>query len=121
MADEQASLTAGDWIGFVMAAGLVVGLLAFPLFAGPFEAMFADFGAGAHLPVLTQLALTPWFAPLLAVLPAGALGVALMPRFSRLGRRLAIVAAFIAGSVLLAGCVVALYLPIVALSGAIQG
>lgn len=119
MADEDASLSAGDWIGFVLAAVAVGGLLVFPFFTRPFEAMFMDFGAADQLPGLTKLALKPWFGPSLAVLPAAALGAALVSSFRRPWRRVAIVASFVTASLLLAACVAALYLPIVEVSGAI--
>lgn len=79
-----------------------------------------EFGAGDSLPGLTRLALQPWFAPALAVLPLVGLGAALVPRFSRLVRRVLIVAGFFAAVVLLAAGVIALYLPLHQLASGVR-
>ncbi|HOX44913.1 MAG TPA: hypothetical protein PK668_15040 [Myxococcota bacterium] len=92
------ALTAGDWIGAVIALLTAGGLvLEGALWLPSWEGMFRDFGSSAALPGLTRVVLWTPFAFLAAGLPLAALGLALLPR----GRGLAWRRAWIVGGFLL--------------------
>lgn len=114
----DASLTAGDYIGFVLLSLVCGFLLLFPWAVAPaFITMFSDLGGA--LPALTQWALTPWFAPLLGGASL-ALGVAGLAANLSLGkRRVMIVAAFLAACASGALVLTAMYLPIFELADAV--
>jgi len=92
-------LTAGDWLGALLAfLGSVALVLEGALWLPAWEGMFSDFGSRAVLPRLTSVVLWPPFAWLAACLPLAALGLALLPRGRGLAwRRAWIVAGFLLG------------------------
>ncbi|MBN2494151.1 MAG: hypothetical protein JXR96_06140 [Deltaproteobacteria bacterium] len=113
------ALSALDWIGLALSAMAATALVVAPWTAGPsFRAMFADFAC--ELPALTELCLSVWFPPSLAV-PAIALAVAaLTGRRSTWLRRVLIAGAFFAALAGLAAFACGLYAPIFDLAGAVQ-
>lgn len=96
----------------------VLGLLAFPIVALRFGAMFADMGP-TSLPVPTRLALVPWFSIGVGLALCAATALSMLARDAVL-RRLALACTFILASSTLAFCVVAMYLPIFSLAGKIR-
>ncbi len=113
------ALTVLDGIGIFLTGLLALGLLAFPVVGARYQAMYADFGSQA-LPLLSRLAMSLWFPPMLGVLVAAAVAVALTRRASLGVRRGLVVGAFVLGAVCLATCWVAVYLPIFQLAGQIR-
>lgn len=115
---ERSSLTALDWIGGVVALAATFSLAAFSGIGGTFAAMYTDLGG--PLPALTRLVLEAWFPLALALVPGGMLGAA--ARVRGLGAcRALIVLAFVVATASLVLCIVGAYLPIFAVSGAVQG
>lgn len=108
-----------DWLGAVWTGFAVLGLLAFPLAAGSYRAMYADFGDAA-LPTLTHIVTQPWVPPLLAVVPLALLINAFRSNVGVGARRSSVVAAFVLSSVLVAACLWAVYLPIFDLADAVS-
>lgn len=116
---DASAFTVLDWIGVVLAGLAAVGLLGFPIVGASFGGMYGDFGSQA-LPLLTRLAVSLWFPPLLGALVAAAIAVAVTRRASLTVRRGLVVGAFVVGAVSLASCCVAVYLPIFQLAGQIR-
>jgi hypothetical protein len=110
-----------DWIGTLVALASVVALLGFPFIAKSFRAMFLDFGNSLDsLPLLTRLALTPWF-PLVLASPACLCLWAGSRRARPLRqRRLFVVGAFVLGIAGLAVCFVGVYEPVFQVSDKIK-
>lgn len=113
------ALTALDWIAIVVTGLLALGLLSFPVVGAQYRAMYADFGS-QPLPLLTRLAVSLWFPPLLGALVAAAVAIAVARGVSLGTRRGLVVGAFILGAICLASCWVAVYLPIFQLAGQIR-
>lgn len=115
---KLAAFTVMDWVGVVGAGLAVLGLLAFPMVAASFSAMYADFG-GSSLPALTNFVTLPFTPLLLASVPLGLLIFGLRPGVSLGHRRVQVVAAFVLSWIFVAVSVVGLYLPIFEIAGAI--
>ncbi|MCA9551761.1 MAG: hypothetical protein KC933_17120 [Myxococcales bacterium] len=114
---ERDTFTALDWIAAVLAGLVALGLFLFPVIViPPWRSMLAELGGA--VPGLTQLALTPWFAPAHGLVAVVLLGMGARGRLTR--RRAAVVAAFFWGAAALAANITALYLPIFQLSGTIE-
>jgi hypothetical protein len=119
MNTREQALTALDWIAVVMAAAGALALIVGGLALGPmFQAMYGDFGSPEALATVTQLALRPWAAAVLATPTLLMLALAKvadsLPR-----RRMLIVGAFVASLFGWGAYLWALYLPIFELAGAV--
>lgn len=113
------SFTVLDWLGAVWTGFAVLGLLAFPVVAGSFRAMYAEFG-DVELPALTHFVTQPWVPPVLAVGPVVLLILGFRTRIGLGRRRFSVVMAFLLSSVLVAVCLWGVYLPLFDLAGAIS-
>jgi hypothetical protein len=116
------ALTAGDWIGAIMALLGAVALTLEGLWWLPaWSAMFRDFAAQDTLPRLTNVVLWAPFPYLLALGPLAAVAMALAPRARGLAwRRGWIVGGFVLGLFGLCFVEWAVRLPLVQLAGAIR-
>jgi hypothetical protein len=118
VADAREELTAGDMIGAIIVAGTITFLFSFSFsFRPEFEKMFRDFGEA--LPAFTEIVLSPWCSPMLALSSAAVLALGLAPGTLRRRRRL-LVGAFVIAALELALMVWALYLPIFVIAGQIE-
>jgi hypothetical protein len=115
-------LTAGDWIGALLALAGACGLLLEGLFWIPsWEGMYQDFGALAVLPGFTRLALWRPFTYLAGLAVLGCLFAGLAPRGRGLGwRRAWIVGGFSVAGVALGFLEWALRLPMWQLARALE-
>ena len=109
-----------DWIGIVLTVPATLTLFVFPIAIAPsYLSMFADFGG--ELPAITRLVLSPWFTPMLGLIPVGLLIGAWRAGLDRIGvLRALVVAAFVSGMVGVAFTWIALYQPMSAMADAIQ-
>jgi hypothetical protein len=98
-----------------IAAVVACPVLAFPIVGVNFGAMLEPFGS--DLPLVTELAASVWFAPLLSLVPFGLVGAAfVLPR----GRITCFVASLLASIAIVIGLLVALYYPIFELAGRVR-
>jgi hypothetical protein len=109
-----------DWIGTVVAGLFGLGLLAFPLVARHFAAMFRDLGSSNHLAGLTSLVVSTWFPMLLGLVVVTGITAGVRNTLPLAKRRALIVGAFIFGAVGFGVCLVGLYLPIFAIADAVR-
>jgi hypothetical protein len=116
---SAAAFSVLDWIGAIVSGLATLALFVFPVAAGSFRAMYADFGGGG-LPALTDLVTQPWAGPVMALLPLGLLAVGVLPTIAVGRRRLAVVAAFVLSLLLLALCAWGVYMPLFEVSGAVS-
>jgi hypothetical protein len=112
-------LTVLDWIGVFLTILVGLDLLAFPVIGARYQALYADFGSHG-LPLLTRLAVSLWFPPMVGALVAAAIAVGLTRRFALRARRSLVAVAFVLGAICLALCWVGVYLPIFQLAGQIR-
>jgi hypothetical protein len=120
---ENATLRAGsftvlDWLGTAAAVLALLALLLYPLTGSTFADMFRDLGG--PLPAATRLALSPWFAPAVALALATMLMHGLMRGRTLRARRLRVLIVFVIAIVTYAALIGALYLPIFRMAGAIK-
>ena len=115
----RAKLGVIDWIAAGVAAIPALGLLAFPLVAHTFDAMYGDFQTAA-LPVATRVALWPWFSICVGLAACAGIALAVLAARTALFRRAALACVFVVSATTLAVCVVAMYLPIFSLAGKIS-
>lgn len=120
MSDANGEFTTLDWIGTIVAGCAVAALAAFPYEGRSFDAMFRDFGAREQLPLLTRLALTPWFPELLSLPAVVALVIGLRGSAPLKRRRLAVVTAFCLGVIGLGVCLAGVYEPIFDVAGKVR-
>lgn len=119
MSPSSEQLTAGDYVGAILAAIAAFSPLLLLVYAPAFMGMYEDFGS--ELPAITRLVVQPWFGPALAIVPIGFLAFGVMDSSAPLKRRRAkIIAAFVAGSLVSALALYALYLPMVQLADSIR-
>lgn len=112
------AFTVLDWIGTALAASALVGLAALPL--GGFRAMFRDLGSPETLPLLTRVALLPGFT-LVAALPSAALlALGLWRSQPLVRRRVGVALSFVLACVAIGVTLLAMYLPVFAMAGAIK-
>ncbi len=117
MSEREHAFTVLDWIGAIVTAFAIVGLVSLSAYGGAFRGMYADFGDVA-LPALTTVVMKPFVPPLLGVVAA--LPLALAARRAPIrARRLAVVAAFVLACAFAAVCLVGLYMPMFELAGSI--
>jgi len=117
-AASRQPFTALDWIGTVVAGCSIAAMVLFPV--GSFGAMFRDLGAREELPLLTRMALSPWFRVAFALPAVAAIALGLRAPRPMAQRRAWIAVAFVLGGVGLGLCVVAMYLPIFEIAGKIK-
>ena len=115
MTASNEQLTAGDYVGAILAAIAAFSPLLLFVYGPVFLRMYEDLGS--ELPAITKLVIQPWLGPALAILPIGALMLGVIDRGASLKRRRArIIGAFVAGSLVSALALYALYLPMFALA-----
>lgn len=121
MAETRSSLEAFsilDWLGLVCTGTAALGLFVFPVYAGSFLEMYAEFGDVA-LPTLTWAVTRAWVPPALAIAPLALLVYGLRAEAAIVRRRLSIVGAFMLSWALVGICLWGVYLPIFELAGAV--
>ena len=107
-----------DWIGTLATGLTIAGLMAFP--AASFRTIFHDLSSPDDLPLLTRMALYPWFSVVLAAPALVAFAFGLQPRRRLSLRRKCIAGAFLLACLGSAVCVVAMYLPVFTITGKIK-
>jgi hypothetical protein len=107
-----------DWIAAIAAALEAAALFVFPLVGRSFAVVFRDLGG--ELPLLTRLAISPWFPLSLAALVGAGIAVGARTKTNAPLRRGMLVGAWVTGGLALGACLVGLYWPIFAIAGAIK-
>jgi len=115
---KNADLTALDLVAVVAASVSVLALLAFPLIASSFAAVFRDLGG--ELPLFTRIVLLRWPQPIIGLVAAAAVAFGLRAERPLRIRRIAIAGAFTLAFFTFTASTIGLYLPIFALSGQIR-
>jgi hypothetical protein len=111
-----------DWIGCVLVGMAILHLFYFyPSFTAVASDMFT--ALGGELPLLTAIALKPWFGPLIGAFCTGIFALQWVGWFrKRLSRRrMIVVASFIIAVFFDSLCVLALYLPIFRMAKVVGG
>ena len=116
-AEEEERFASFDWALALGAGAGAVGLFAFPILGSAFAGMFRDLGSEAQLPLLTRLAVSLWFPPLLGVLVAIATARGIRGALPLVRRRLWILGAMVFAGVSIGLCVIGVYMPIFTLAG----
>lgn len=115
----EGELTGIDWFRVVIASLGVMFCCQFALSIGPrFQKLFEDFGG--ELPVLTRLALMPWFPLLLGLIPALMVALALVGKTSLGVRRGLIVGALFLSLSASGLCLYGIYSPIFVIAEGIK-
>lgn len=110
-ADRPGSFSALDWVGVGLAAAMGLGLLVAHVAVTPaFGSMYAEMEAA--LPMVTRLAISRWFTPLVALLPSVLVAAALVGGGPLALRRGLVVAGFVCGLAAVAVYCLALYAPL---------
>ncbi len=117
---SQSAFTVLDWIGWILTGVCVMGLALFPIVGQNFSRMFDDFASRSNLPLLTELAVSYWFPPALAISAGAFLVIGLRTRLSLFQRRVLVIFAFVIACGASAICLKGLYMPIVAVADAIS-
>lgn len=109
-----------DWIGAVLSAFGVLGLLVFPIAGRTFARMYDDVSGSSDLPIVTRLATSVWFPLLLAIPAIACLALALRRGTALRRRRALVVGAFLSSATSFGVCLVGVYLPLFTLARAIR-
>jgi hypothetical protein len=116
---KAGEFTVLDWIGAVLTCFSAMALVSFPIAGREFGSMYQDFGA-TDPPLLSKLAISAWFPPVLGAVVVAMITLGLRPRASLTQRRAFFVSGFIFGCLSFAICLVGLYLPLFQMAGAIK-